>query len=233
MDVCNPSLKRFLSGLDADIFVSTYDLRYGYHPCVNQSTGFISDDILSVDEIKEMVEPLSPSQVVVDDHREYFERKSLEVGRGFHGHEYGSLMQFFKMEDAMSSIKDKESFLGFRYDVLIKTRCDLTYVGEAPTDMISENTIVVDGGNVFPNDCVLLGNRTDMERMIAQIASICRTTQDRSDDATRDIPHGILDLAAQREGLKFVETAIMKGVVRWNGEVPYPPLPSTRQRRQA
>lgn len=231
LDRCIPSINEFLSGLDADIFVSTYDLRYGYHPCVRQSTGFISDQILSGEEVEKLVEPLSPLQIVIDEHETYFTRKALEVGGGFHLHEYGSLMQVFKMEDALSLILERESSLGFRYDALIKTRFDLTYLGKAPMDMVSDNTIIVDRGNVFPNDCVLLGSRCAMERMIRQMAFICRTTKDRSNDATTEIPHGILTYAAQNEDLKFLETGIIRGVVRWNGEVPYPPLPSTLRRQ--
>lgn len=231
LDACIPSLKSFLCGLDADIFVSTYDLRYGYHPCVSQSTGFISDEMLSEDQVREMLQPISPSAVVVNKHQPYFESKSLEIGRGFHRHEYGSLMQFFKMEDSLSLISQRELSLGFRYDALIKTRCDLTYLTEAPVSMISEDTILIDSGNVFPNDCVLLGKRTPMERIIRRMASICRTTEDRNDNATKEIPHGMLSLAAQKENLNFIETDIMRGVIRWNGEVPYPPLPSPLRRQ--
>lgn len=231
MKSCVASLKYFLSNLDADIFVSTYDLKYGYHPCVRQSTGLISDENLTVEEVNEVLEPLFPCTVVVDDHQRYFERKVLEIGKGFHSHEYGSLMQFFKIEDALSLILERELSHGFCYDALIKTRCDLTYVEKAPLDKLSDDGIVVDNGNVFPNDCVILGKRMPMERMIRNMASICRTTNDRTDCVTQEIPHGILAYAAQREDLKISSINIMRGVVRCNGEIPYPPLPSILRRQ--
>ena len=86
IDACASSLKTFLSANSADVFVGTYDLRYGYHPCVSQSTGFISDEILSREQISELLKPLSPIKILVDEHSEYIKKKSSCIGKAFMKH---------------------------------------------------------------------------------------------------------------------------------------------------
>ena len=223
ISACTPSLKSFLSNCNADIFVGTYNLQYGYHPWVAQSTGFISDEILSREQIVSMLNPIKPRDIIVDDHSEYVKKMSAFIGKAFLPHEYGSLMQFFKMNDVLSSIKNYETENGFKYDALIKTRCDLSYLGQAPIDRLFGDEIVVDTGNVFPNDCVLLGSRNSMVKVIETMAALCRTIDDRNSYATKDIPHGLLHMAVTNAKMNFVEMPLIKSVVRWNKEVSYPP----------
>lgn len=228
IDVCSTSLKSFLSSMQChvDVFVGTYDLRFGYHPYVSQSTKFISDEILSSDEIRDMLEPLSPQSLIIDNHAEYFKKMSSLVGPGFLPHEYGSLMQYFKMYDIVSDIKDHENTNGFKYDILLKTRCDLTYSRKVPFDIDFQDQIVIDEGNVFPNDCVFGGSRDSMINIIEEMVSLCKNTKVRTNDVTKDIPHGLLNTAARNCDLKFVAMPLIRAVVRWNSEVLYPPLPS-------
>jgi hypothetical protein len=229
-DQCVDSLRSFLGDLNADVFVGTYDLRYGYHPCVRQSTGFYSDEILSLSKISEILYPISPVEVIVDSHSEYIRRMQPLVGRGFMPDEHASLMQFFKMSDLLNVVEKRERSLGFRYDLLLKTRCDLTYLSEVQIDGVRDGEIVVDSGNVFPNDCVLLGKRDSISTLIQTMDQICRTVQERGGDSTVDIPHGILSSASEEAGLRIVDVPLMRGVVRYNREVSYPPLPSRLRR---
>jgi hypothetical protein len=226
IDACASSLKTFLSANSADVFAGTYDLRYGYHPCVSQSTGFISDEVLSHKQISELLEPLSPIKVLIDEHSEYIKKKSSCIGKGFAKHEHASLMQFFKLQDILCQLKQHEVTMGVRYDILVKTRCDLIYNDLSSFELTTKNSIVIDEGNVFPNDCTFFGNRDCMESIIDSLVSICKTTDDRSETATTDIPHGLLSKAVKTVGANFVELPLIRGVMRWNGEVKYPPLPS-------
>ena len=226
IDACASSLKTFLSANSADVFVGTYDLRYGYHPCVSQSTGFISDEILSREQISELLKPLSPIKILVDEHSEYIKKKSSCIGKGFMKHEHASLMQFFKLQDILCQLKQHEVSVGVRYDVLVKTRCDLFYNDSISFELTTKNSIAIDEGNVFPNDCTFFGNRDCIESIIDSLVSICRTTDDRSGTATKDIPHGLLSKAVEIVGAIFVELPLIRSVMIWNAEVKYPPLPS-------
>lgn len=225
-DRCVFSFKEFVTNCKTDVFVGTYDLRYGYHPCVKHSVGLIEDELLNPSQVHDMLKPISPCDVRIDTHSEFCNDKMPIIGRGFLPHEYKSLIQFFKLEDALSMMLEHEKNNKIRYDLVIKTRCDLIYQGNIPTTLNFSNNIIVDEGNVFPNDCVIIGNRDIMEKLINKMADICKTTTDRESDATVDIPHGILNLASQSLGYNFLEAPLIRGVMRSNGEIPYPPLAS-------
>jgi hypothetical protein len=219
---CRDLIVDALRNYDCDFFVSTYDLQYGYHPCVRQTIGFYDDRLLTDDEIAELFASVSPKGLRIDRHVEYGETVSRSVSPSFPASQHCSLSQFFKIKDGMRLVDEYERLNGFRYDVVVKTRCDLRLSCIPKFDVAT--SVLIDSGNVYPNDCFFATNRDAADRLIHSCVSHASSPIDTR--SMMVVPHGLFLMGLEDIGMRVVASPIIDCVVRQNRSVKYPALDS-------
>lgn len=200
--------------LDADIFLSTYDLRFDYHPFIKLKIGDQSDVLVdketiigSFNDMKLRGINYEPSAVVnTIDHSQFVEN-FRNIGNP-------TFAQMRKLQQGANLIKSYENQNQFKYDIIIKTRFDLAY-NKIPFDQNFDNIIVFDRGNVYPNDCVYISSRNNM----LSIFDIMYNEFFHQTDLGSHLhpPHGLLHAAVKRLGLIESALPIMQYVIRKNG----------------
>jgi len=210
-DQCKPSFKETFADLDFDLFVSTYNLRYDYHPYIKSRLGDASDEVISLNKICDSLSDFNlqgisyeSSQVVDEIDHNKFAPNFRTIGNPTYA-------QVRKLRIASDLIKKHESAQNFKYDVVIKTRFDLQY---NPIDFTKQtaNSVIFDRGNVYPNDCIYITARDNMFNLFETMHSEFYTQQ--NPNSHRDPPHGLLHAAIKHHGLEERPAAIMRCVVR-------------------
>lgn len=207
---------------DCDFFVSTYDLQYGYHPCVRQSINFFDDRLLTDEEVQRMFSSISPKGLRIDRHADYGAAASSAISSSFSTEQHCSLFQFFKLRDAMQMVESYEILHGFRYDAVAKTRCDLCLSSIPKFDI--KSSILIDSGNVYPNDCFFMTNRDAAERIIYSCVHNAISPIDSR--AMMVVPHGLFLIAIEGSEMQVITYPVIDHVVRQNRLVKYPMLNS-------
>lgn len=124
---CKPSFKQALG--DHDIFVSTYDVRYNYHPINKPTMGDLENEILSPDYIINTFNDLKLKSIDIE-HHEYVESKISKDASSFHGSFNGleiSFGQYRKLKRAIDLMTAYEDLHKFKYESVIRVRFDIVY----------------------------------------------------------------------------------------------------------
>lgn len=207
------NFKQTFSNLNADIFISTYNLQFGYHPWIKNYIGDFSDNILSDAEIFELFSDINVKQINISDIN-YINKIPNTVHDTFKNLD-NCFWQYIKLLEGINLMKSVE--IGFKYDRIIKTRFDLIYnsIEFKPLN----NTIIIDSGNVFPNDCIFMTNRNSF-------VDICNFMVDEMynpqyKNSHLNPPHGLLHNAIKHVGLTIDKQKIMNAVIRKNGTLQY------------
>lgn len=210
-DQCKTSFVETFANLDFDLFISTYNLRYDYHPYIKSRLGDAGDELVSLNKICDSLSEFSlcgvsyeSSQVVQDIYHDKFAPNFRNIGNP-------TFAQVRKLRLAGDLIKNHEERQNFKYDIIIKTRFDLQYY---PIDFTrqSANSIIFDSGNVYPNDCIYITARDNMFNLFETMHDEFYTQQDS--ESHRDPPHGLLRSAIRYHNLEELPAKIMRCVVR-------------------
>jgi len=159
---CKLSFVNFYKHLNPDVFVTTYDIMYDYHPAVKANLRYFDDKIISESDIVSMFDDMNVKKIDIESDVDYSDYSKAHPKMN---HET-SFRQCRKFKRGIELIKEYETENKFLYDYVIKTRCDLLY-----NNMIlqprSECVINNDVGSVgvYPNDWIFTTNRADMEKM--------------------------------------------------------------------
>jgi hypothetical protein len=203
--------------LNADIFVSTYDLQYGYHPAIQSLMNEHEDNKVSDNYIEEQLKGLNLVYVQIDSHSlmsEFFESQKINFNPNFRdlGSAYG---QYRKYKKTIDDIQKYEIMKDFKYDYIIKTRFDLVY-DSFNVDRIDKN-IIIDAGNVFPNDVVVAGKR---DKMINMANYMLEEFYHQTDSTSHlQAPHGLLLSSIKHISAPIEVQRIVKHVLRKNGKI--------------
>lgn len=159
---CKTSFQQFFRHLNADVFVTTYNLMYDYHPAVKTNLGYYSDQILSDNEIRSMFDGINAKTIDIENNVDY---SAYARAHPSMNHET-SYRQSRKLKRGINLIENYESAHNFTYDFIIKSRCDLIY-SNAVLQPQSDCVIINDIGSagVFPNDWIFMTNGPDMKKM--------------------------------------------------------------------
>lgn len=202
-DQCKQNFKDTFEHLNPDIFVSTYNLQYGHHPFIQNRIGDFDDVVLSNEEIKEKFDGLNVKDICIE--------KEVDISKDIKSmhpnfKEYGSCYhQYRKFNIGIQMMNDYGN-----YDCVIKTRCDMIYNNFEIEDV--ENSITIDSGNVFPNDCILITNQSKMSEISEFICD--EFFSSKYSDSHLFPPHGLLLNAIKDSGLNIIKKQIMSYVIR-------------------
>lgn len=210
---CKDSFQQAFGHLNPDIYVSTYRRQFGHHPHIQGRIGDSSDHELTEQQVRSMFDGYN---AVVDIRpplsMDYFYGA---VDPMFHSAD-ASFGQQLNWYNAIRMMTNTEKRTG-EYDLVIKTRCDLLYEPFEIGDR--SRNVLVDSGNVFPNDCVVIANRKAMIDICNFMTEeFFRPSQQSSGHA---IPHGLLHNAINASGCGIDTAKIMHGVIRKTGEIHY------------
>ena len=212
-DECKQSFDETFNHLNPDIYVSTYNLQYDHHPFIKGRIGDFDDCTLTNDQIAQKFNGFNVKgfcienevNITEDVKRMHPSLKDLDI----------CYRQYRKFNIGIQMMKHFET--DGKYDCVIKTRCDMIYDKFQIPDF--SNDIIIDSGNVFPNDCILITNRDKMVEisnfMLNEFFNM------KYSDSNSNPPHGLLLNAIRDSGLNIIKQKIMNCVVRKGGKREY------------
>lgn len=200
-------------GSDADIFVSTYNKQYAYHPYIQQSLNFYKDVDLTEEELQRMFSGLNLSGCIIDNIDTYVDTNVKPfICNRFPRDAHLSLAQYFKLNDGLNLVKKHEESHGFQYERIIKTRFDIMY---NPLNGIEHgDSVYVDGSGagVFPCDWIFVTSRG-----VAQSINdfIMGEIQDMKNDSSLvDLPHKLFLNGIKAGSSELKLAPLVKTIVR-------------------
>jgi hypothetical protein len=208
-DYCKESFLKTFQRYNPDVYLVTENVRYNHHPYVQGSIGDSSDELIDKGTIEELFKNINLIDYCIND----VEPAILKLRDPIFFPYNLSLKQFEKLITCTSLLRQS-------YDVIIKTRCDLMY-----TDLIhnclnfNSSDILVDSGNVYPNDCIIACNGDNMVNLSKSIFQEIFTP--RFNDSHVNAPHNLLLNAARSLSLNFKAERIMQCVVRKGNNIRY------------
>jgi hypothetical protein len=197
--------------LNPDYFASTYLHKYGYHPAVQTSTGFFTDEELTIEQVYAQYEKLNTKDILIDriqDMTTFYESEQHKINPNMN--HVSSYLQYVKLKTGLKMIKN--------YDVIIKTRCDLLLnnISHINFDNI-DNKLIVDKGNIFPNDCIFM---TSTEKMYKLADFMVNEFYNLTDvESSTNPPHGLLCSACRHLNLEIEQHHIIDCVIRANTRI--------------
>lgn len=211
------SFNSTFSHMNPDIFVTTYNKRYGYHPHIKNKINYYDDEYIDVQKIEGMFTSITPKFVEVED-ADILDKIIDDENKNMHPAMQGfnnSFGQARKLKLMVDYIQEYEKENNIVYDTIIKTRCDMLYHDNIDFN-IASNEVLVDKGNVFPNDCVYMCNRDSFINATNYVFD--EFYQYRNPKSSVAAPHGVLEAAFLNSNLKIITRPIMRSVLRVGGE---------------
>ena len=207
---------------DIDVFVSTYDLKYGYHPAIQNKFQDFGDEIMSPNNVVEYFKGINVKSLTIESSQKSDEIINSEIPnlhesmRNF----ASSYAQYRKFKHCIDSMIEYEDKYGVKYDRVVRTRCDMLH-GSQILDPVRGNEILHNPpsipGTEFIPDQVIVTNRDNMIEICNFI--IKEFYNPVFDDSHLHPPHGILRNAIKYLGLNKIEKDLFKGMLRKNGIV--------------
>jgi len=199
---------------EVDIFISTYDIRYGYHSFINNKFGYDDDDdeYLSDINIKKHLESINYKYLTIekiDDIDRYVAGEKIKFSNGMKDID-SCFFQYSKIRRIMNEVIKYENENGFKYEIIMKSRFDIIY---NPIDFnINNNNMVVDMGNSFPNDVFFMCKRNGFINTINFMVSEFYNKKVESSDQSP--PHQLLYNGIIDSGLGLEQRNIVKQLIR-------------------
>lgn len=212
-DSCKENFLQTLGNRDADVFVTTYDLQYAYHPYIRQSLNFHQDYYLDTSAIEQKFEGINLKRIMIDNIDTYVdEHVKPYISAKYPSDAYLSLSQYFKLRDGMQMIRDEEQKTGVEYDCIIKTRSDIIY--NQIDDLDISDSVYVDGSGagVFPCDWIFISNRKNAFQLTNFIEEEMKDMKHES--SLVDMPHKLFLNGINSTGATLKLLPLVKGLVR-------------------
>lgn len=153
---------------NVDIFICVSNIQYDYPPYIQENfTGADEYNLLRTD-IENAFVNLNLKKLIIQDKQEevsFIQKEVAKFKMDVSGiNVFATFANIFKIKKGLSLIEEYENENGFKYDSVIKTRFDAIY---NPISLVPSNeTILLDSGNCFPNDHFLMTNRNSMFKLI-------------------------------------------------------------------
>lgn len=216
-ELAHSSFTNTFSHMSPDIFITTYDKQYSYHPAVAGSFNIIGDNHLTDDDVIRMCSVVSPKMIVLDNFDDYEQDVEDDIENIHPGMKtisgcYGQIRKLKNMADILKRYEEQNNF---QYDVIIKTRTDLIYNDNLNLDL-EPKQVIVDSSNIFPNDCIFALHRDDFYSVVNFLYDeFYKYTIATSID---DPPHELFYNAFVNSNLNFVPRNIINHVLRSTGK---------------
>lgn len=212
-ELCRENFVDVLGRLGPEVFITTYNRQYAYHPYVQQSLNFHQDVDLDAPSIRSMFSELDVQQIMINDIDSYVNTwvKPLISSR-FPEDAFLTLAQYFKLHDGMKMILEQERLNGYQYDCIMKTRFDVTYNEFDPTRLKEE--VYVDGSDacVFPCDWTFIASR---KNALAIDQFIYQEMLDMKHESSLvDLPHKLFLNGIKASGAELRAVPLISGIVR-------------------
>jgi hypothetical protein len=215
------SFLKIFSHLSPDVYVTTYDKQYGYHPHIKGLTGYHEDVILDEESVINSFKGVGVNTYVditdSDMMDSYIAQQKVAIHPRMQNME-NSLGQFLKLQHAVNSIIDIETQNNFKYDYIMKTRADALYEDNVQLSL-TEKEVLIDIGNTFPNDQFMMANHDDFigisNFMVNEFYNFTVPSSSQSP------PHTMLLNAMNSQGVTITSKKILRSILRINGEQKY------------
>jgi hypothetical protein len=203
------------SHLKPDVFLSTYNRRYNYHPHIQGKFGYQDDEILDSDRIYDLFSGIDLQGVLIDDNSENYKVPD-NVDPRHRDHE-STYYQYLKFRQAVQLMEAHEKLQGFRYDFVIKSRCDLVY--STTPIMVNPSSVTIDSANTYPNDWIFMSSRDNIVGMSEFIMD--EFYSPKYDDSHETPPHRLLLNSMKHLGLDIVQEKLVDYVLRRDDKKQY------------
>lgn len=203
------SFKIFMSNIDYDLFVTTYNNQYGYHPHIKEFINFYDETEIEVNE--NLFENLNLKSLVIDDPndiKQVYSNSTIHSDMQFEN----CFCQFYKINNILKNIENFEKENNFKYDFILRTRPDVVY---NDISIINDNDVIVTEGNIFPNDWFVLCDRDSFFKISKNIIDEFYTNS--FGDSHIELPHKLLYNSIIANGLSIKKQPIIKYIMRANG----------------
>ncbi len=211
-DMCRDNFISVFGEHRPDVFVTTYDMQYAYHPYIKQSLNFYEDQMLTNDSIMSKFAGLNLVGVRIDEISTYVERNVKPfISNRFPKDAFLSLSQYFKLHDGLKMVQDHEQAIGEKYDVIVKTRFDVLHdrYSVPPVDKIH---IDGSGAGVFPCDWIFACSRENALKMDSFIVEEMKDM--KNETSLVDLPHKLFLNGIVSTKAELVPMPLIKGIVR-------------------
>lgn len=198
-----------------DVFVSTYDLQYNYHPAQQKWMMNELDSYLSVNQIQSLFSGVNLIGLDVESINEVLTEYQLNrntIHNNFQD-EMHTYLQCRKIKRAVELMKESEIRQSIKYDAIIKIRADIHH--NIFTHDIKDTNVIISDGNVFPNDVIIAASRDNFIKISEFIMS--EFFQPTFYDSHLKAPHNLFLRAFEHVGVKIEEKHIMNYVIRKTG----------------
>lgn len=218
IDQCKNSIISCFEHLNPDYYVSTYFNQNGYHPWVQDLTNYYEDPIFSEKEIVDKFFDFNLKLIIIENIekiKKLYKEEENKFNLNMKNLE-SSFLQYLKLKKGLDIIKNFENKNFFKYDLIIKTRCDLQHSNILKQISLSniQNELIITSGNIFPNDLVLLSCRDNIFKVINFMIDefYCYSNI----KSNQNPPHGLLLAATEFTSLSIRKYDIIKYVARSN-----------------
>ena len=213
---CVDNFKESFRHLNPDVFVSTYDLQYNYHPAQMGWMGNSSDSYLSYDETISLFKNINLVELDFENIQNVlneYESVKPTLNLNFQN-EKNTYLQYRKIKRAVDILKKVEEKNFYKYDNIIKIRADIHH--NKFEYEIDKNSVIISDGNVFPNDVIFATNRNKFievsEFFISEFYNPIYT------DSHLKAPHNLLLKGFQHVGVEIIQKNLMRYVLRKEGK---------------
>jgi hypothetical protein len=218
-DLTKPSFMETFGGMDT--FISTYDLKYGYHPNgwgvtdTNDETisdQFWAESLSGINVKLAHLEKFADTDNII---KAELPKLRLPIPENI-SQPYGQYRNF-KIATDMVQYYEKQN--NFKYDILIRTRFDLVYKNQPIDYYIDDNEVIYHHGTSPPGE--FLGDQfffTKRDNMINISDFIYNEFYNPVyEDSHLHPPHGILKNALKHYNLSKVNRDMINHLKRKNG----------------
>jgi hypothetical protein len=219
LDQCKENIINAFKFLEPDYFVSTYDNQLQYHHCVQSSLGVFSDSILTENQIIEAYKDFNPKEILIDSQnfaQQIYAEKSGNFKVEMLADSSSHFLQYWKVKRGLNLIKKYENENDVKYDIIIKTRCDLLLNDLSIIDFSKINDQVIIGGySPILNDQLIITSNDTMNQIIDFMLNEFYTfTNCKSNQA---MPHGLFEAAIDNTRLELQKYSLSDCLLRENG----------------
>jgi len=225
--ICRQNFIDNFKHINFDIFLSTYDLQYGYNESLKNFINDHSDNILTEKDIWDLFQGFNLKKIDLenwDNTFNFIEKESLNFGissMAEPSNQYGMKSdygQHRKLKRSLDLMQQYEQENNFKYDIVIKTRTDVLH--NSIDISLNENEILLNrnlnGGPAgeYPEDQVILCSRDNMINLSNFIYNEYYHPVYTTSVVNR--PHGILKNAIEHLNLKKNTRNYISCIVRKN-----------------
>lgn len=210
---CKSNFIESFNHLNPDVFVSTYDVQYNYHPAQSHWMGGTADAFLKSDEILSWFTDINLVKLDVEHLNDVVGEYNL-IRRELHPNfqnDMNTVLQYRKLNRVLKLMMQSED--SGKYDIVIKIRSDVHH--KKFDYVIKDNSLIVSAGNVFPNDVIFAAYRDNFVNLVDFIVSEFKNP--RYVDSHVRAPHNLLLRACEYCKLDINKVESMEYVIRKTG----------------